>query len=263
VPSGKQSKRRRQAVVQAPPTSKRTRTASPRVLIGAAAVVGVVVIAIVLAVVLTGGSSNKSSSGPAAKLPDTTDVQKMFHGIPQSGNVLGKAQAPATLVEYIDLQCPYCQQFETQAMPTLIDKFVRTGKLKVESRPIAIIGPDSETGRKAVVAAGVQNRLFNFAQLLYDNQGTENTGWLNDSMIRSAAASIPGLDTQKLFADQNSSTVKDELKKIDGQAQADSVNSTPTILVGRSGSKPKVVSLSSPTDTAAVESAINAALGGY
>jgi protein-disulfide isomerase len=140
---------------------------------------------------------------------------------------------------------------------------VRTGRLKVESRPIAIIGPDSEKGRAAALAAGKQNKLFNFQQLLYDNQGTENTGWLNDSMIKSAAASIPGLDTQQLLADQGSSAVADQKKKIDAQAKADSVNSTPTILVGPTGSKLKVVTLTSPTDVKSVETAINAALGGY
>ena len=31
-----------------------------------------------------------------------------------------------------------------------------------------------------MIAAGAQNKAFNFAQILYDNQGTENTGWLND-----------------------------------------------------------------------------------
>ncbi|TMC25596.1 MAG: hypothetical protein E6J32_13330 [Chloroflexi bacterium] len=52
--------------------------------------------------------------------------------VPQPvGAVLG---APLTLVEYVDLQCPYCQQFETQAMPTLIARFVRTGTVKIEAR---------------------------------------------------------------------------------------------------------------------------------
>ena len=74
-------------------------------------------------------------------------ARRLFEGIPQHGNVLGYASAPVTMVEYVDLQCPYCRAFETEVMPTMIRRYVRTGKLKVEARPLAFIGPDSERGR--------------------------------------------------------------------------------------------------------------------
>jgi protein-disulfide isomerase len=79
------------------------------------------------------------------------------------------------MVEYVDLQCPYCQQFETAAMPPLISRYVRTGKVKVEARTLAFIGPDSQRGRDAALAAADQNKLFNFIQLLYLNQGAPRT----------------------------------------------------------------------------------------
>ena len=109
-----------------------------------------------------------------------------------------------TVIEYIDLQCPFCRQFETEAMPTILENYVRKGKAKVEARVIYIIGPDSQTGREAALAAAKQNKLFNFNQLLYDNQGTENTGWLDDDVIKSAAASIPGLDASRFESDRGS-----------------------------------------------------------
>ena len=85
-------------------------------------------------------------------LPGRADVQTLLKGIPQHGNVLGKATARATIVEYIDLQCPFCQQFETQAMPGLLSEYVRRGKVKVEARPIAFLGSDSKRGRGAAIA---------------------------------------------------------------------------------------------------------------
>ena len=131
----------------------------------------------------------------------------MFKGIPQSGNTLGSPNAPVTMVEYIDLQCPYCREFETVVLPKLLTNYVRTGKLRIEQRLLAFIGPDSVRGRNAALAAGRQNKQFNFSELLYFNQGTENTGWLDQNMVNDAAASIPGLDAEQLKAAQGSPAV--------------------------------------------------------
>jgi protein-disulfide isomerase len=259
MPSQKQSKRRRQASRTPPPPVRSAKTGgggrpSTRVLLIAGIVGVAVIVAIVLAVVLTGGSS---SNKPAAQLSQSSDVQQQLAGIPQNGNVLGKPNAPVTMIQYIDLQCPYCRQFETESMPTLIKNYVRPGKLKVESRIVAILGPDSQRGRQAALAAAKQNKMFNFAQLLYDNQGTENTGWLNDNMIKSAAASVPGLDSSKLLSDQNSPAVSDQLQTIDSQAKAAGLQGTPTIFIVHKGGKPQLINLSSMTDPSPIESAIN------
>ena len=64
------------------------------------------------------------------------------------------------MIEYIDLQCPGCRAFETGVLPSIVPEFVRTGKLKIEARPIAFIGPDSIPARKAMIAASEQNRAF-------------------------------------------------------------------------------------------------------
>jgi protein-disulfide isomerase len=263
MPSQKQSKRRRQKARTAPPPvrarTRARRQASPRILIAAAAVLALVVVGIVLGVVLTGGGGSPSASG--ATLPGAADVQTLLRRIPQHGNVLGKPSAPVTMVEYVDLQCPFCQEFETQAMPTLISRYVRAGKLKVEARPVAIRGGDSFRGQSATIAAGMQNKLFNFMQLLYINQGVENTGWLDDNIVESAASSIPGLDVALFLKQLNSSTVDEQVKTVDTQATADALDRTPTILVGKTGTKLRAVTLNSASDPGAVAAAVDAALG--
>jgi protein-disulfide isomerase len=255
MPSGKQSKRKRR--VQPPPPARTRRRASPRVLIAAAAALGLIVVGIVLGVVLASGDS---SSAAGTRLADAAEVQTLLKGIPQNGSVLGKASAPATMVEYVDLQCPFCQQFETQSLPTLLSKYVRTGKLKVEARPVAIRGPDSARGQSAAIAAGMQNKMFNFMQLLYDNQGVENSGWLNDSIVKSAAVSIPGLDVNRFLGDITSSAVDDKVSKVNDQSTADGLAYTPTILVGKTGSELHLVNVPSATDPSPVVAAIDAAL---
>jgi protein-disulfide isomerase len=269
--SGKKSREKRRAQSAPPPVQSkgtaRTRQASPRVLIGAGAAAAVIAIVAVLIVVFTGGGSSTPKNVPtvgsiAAGLPSSAKVNGDFKGIPQKGMTLGSDFAKVTMIEYIDLQCPFCQQFDTQVLPDILKKYVKPGKVRIEVRVLDFIGPDSGRGRKAMVAAGNQNRAFNYAQILYYNQGTENTGWLNDDMVASAAASIPGLDVPKLLADRNSSAVAKAASDFDAEAVNDKVGSTPTVLVGRTGTKPKLVGLQSPTDEASLVAALDTALAG-
>jgi protein-disulfide isomerase len=244
--SGKQARRQRQQAVGRPPVrSTGGRKASPTALIGA--LVAIVVVAAVVAVVLVTSGGGSSSSKTPTKLPDAGVIAQQFAGIPQSANVLGKASAPATLVEYIDLQCPVCRQFETEVMPSIIDRYVRTGKLKVVARPVTIIGPDSETGRRGMIAAFKQDRGFNFSQLLYFNQGPENGGWLDDSMVADAAASIPGVKVAALQKAAGSKAVQDQAATYDSQARADALSGTPTLVLGKSGGKLTSLGAGSPT----------------
>src|SRR5260370_40306749 len=138
-------------------------------------------------------------------------------------------------------QCPICQNFETKIRATLVNKYIRTGKVRLEIKPWAFIGPDSTRGQKARSAAAEQNKAFDFAQVLYDNQGTENTGWLNDAMIVQIAESVTGLNVPKLLADRNTSTVSQEIAAVAAAALADKVTGTPTVFVGKNGTKPALV----------------------
>jgi protein-disulfide isomerase len=264
--SGKQARRQRQQAVAAPPPVGRKgarRSASPKVLV-IAAVAGLVIAAVIVGIALAVGGNSSSSSASTTPaigslknaLPFAETVQREFKGIPQHGLVLGSPKAPLTMVQYIDLQCPACRAYETSVQPSIVQEFVRTGKLKIEARPIAFIGPDSIPARKAMIAASKQNRAFNFAQITYANQGTENTGWLNQTFIEHAAASVPGMKVRKLLDEQDSSFVTDATNRIDAQATADRVSQTPTLLLGKTGSKLSLVSSTATFDAAKLAAAI-------
>jgi protein-disulfide isomerase len=259
--SGKQARRQRQATARPPVRSTEGRRASPKVLGIGLAIVVAIALAVVLAVVLTNGSSGNSSA-TGSTLPDSDVIAQQLGGIPQQGNVLGKASAPVTMVEYIDLQCPICRQFETEVMPTIIQRYVRPGKVKVVARPIAFIGPDSDRGRRAMIAAESDGKAFNFSQILYFNQGAENSGWLDDAMVANAAVSV-GLDPQTISANMDSKAVADRAKGYDDQAQADAVSGTPTIFVGKAGAaKPTEVTPGRAPSVAELSAAIENALKG-
>ncbi len=273
MPSGKKSREQRRLAAQAPPPvrSKGTptaRQANPRVIAIGAAVVLVAAAIIGAAIALTGGGSGtpkvtQTTGSAASGLPGATDVQTLFKGIPQQGLKLGSPFAKVQMVMYIDLQCPICQNFETTITPTLVNKYIRTGKVRLEIKPWAFIGPDSTRGQKAMFAAAEQNKAFDFAQVLYDNQGTENTGWLNDAMIVQIAESVTGLNVPKLLADRNSGTVSKDVAAVAAAALADKVTGTPTVFVGRNGTKPALVgSPGAAPDITQVETALDTALVG-
>jgi protein-disulfide isomerase len=179
----------------------------------------------------TGGAAEP---GPA-KVPGAAETIALFKGIPQKLNVLGKPGAPVTMVEFADLQCPYCQAYTTEALPGLVEQYVRTGKAKFVFSGMHFLGPDSEKALRAVYAAGLQGHLWEMLDLLYKSQGGENTNWVTDDLLRSAGASIPGFVTEKMFADMSSPEVDAAITAGDQQAQKAGVRSTPTFFAGATG----------------------------
>src|SRR5438874_374757 len=97
-------------------------------------------------------------------------------------------------------------------------------------------------GGSSSTSGTVQNRAFNFMQIVYANQGTENTGWLNQSFIEHAAASVPGMDVRRLLDSQDSAAVQNAIDRINSQGDADRVASTPALFIGKTGSKLRPVS---------------------
>ena len=123
----------------------------------------------------------------------------MLAGIPQSGIHLGSPNAPVRLVEFADLQCPFCREYTLQTLPALVQDYVRTGKVRMEFRDLAFIGGLREGGPRSAAAAGAQNKLWNFVDIFYYNQGEENTGYVTrascDSIDKAA-----GVDSAKAEA---------------------------------------------------------------
>ena len=105
-------------------------------------------------------------------------------------------------------------------------------------RNLTFIGPDSVTAARAAAAAGIQNKLWDFADLFYQNQGTENTGYVTDKFIQDIATNI-GADPAKLKADQSSPVVEQQLGTAQDQAQQFGLNSTPSFLIQVGNGKPQ------------------------
>jgi protein-disulfide isomerase len=228
----------------------RARQASPRALAIGGGVALVAVIAIVLAVVLGSGGGSSSSGGDPTQglppigsatdpvaLPGAPDANALYKGIPQKGLVLGNPGAPIEMQMFIDVQCPLCQSYEVNTLPTVVQKYVRTGKVQLHVLPWAFLGPQSFTGRLGVIAASFQNKSLQYAKVLYDNQGQEESGWLNNDEMAAIAASTTGLNLHKWWADVNGSGAKAIASDVDKLAKKANVRGTPTVLVGCTNGK--------------------------
>jgi protein-disulfide isomerase len=238
----------REAAAAASTTRRRRLTRLGAVLAAAA-----VVVAVLVAVSASGSSKSASGAAPSGAVAGTSRTTALLAGIRQSGLTLGSPNAPVRVVEFADLQCPFCRDYAVDTMPRLVRDYVRPGKVRMEFRSLAFIGPDSARAARVAQAAGQQNKLWNFVDLAYLNQGKENSGWATDAELRRLAAAVPGLDVKRAFAARDGAAVTAQLKAADTLAVSSAVNSTPTFLVGR-GSALKAV------DAAGLPAAIKAAI---
>src|SRR5215203_1759636 len=136
---------------------------------------------------LIGGRAAEAGSGTPAPRAMQTPAGRdpLYRGIRQQGIALGNAQAPVTLVEYADLQCPYCAQWARDALPTIVADYVRSGKVRLVFHGLSFLGPDSDKALRAALAAGRQNRVWDVVHALYVHQGAENVGWVTDELLQS------------------------------------------------------------------------------
>jgi protein-disulfide isomerase len=198
-----------------------------RLILVASAVGAAALLAVVLIIV----AGNKKSAAPATTTTAAAPLRSLA-GIPQQGTTLGKASAAATMIVYEDPQCPYCRSWNASTLPTVVDQYVRTGKLKLEYRGVVIIGQDSVRGLRAIYAAAEQNKGWSFADALYGHQGVENSGWITNNVIL-AAAREAGADGQAILAAMGSKQVSAALTTSQKEATADQLRGTPTFIVER------------------------------
>jgi len=203
-------------------------------LLGAVAVAAVAVV--VVAIVASGGGGSGSGSGKT--ISGATEVNARFDGIPQSGIVLGNPKAPVTFVEFADLKCPVCREYTLSAFPDLVNRYVRTGKVKMVLEMQHFVGNrdgDSERAARMALAAAEQNRMWQFSDLFYKNQRDENATYVNDVFLRRIASNVRGLDVDKAFAARDSQQITQQLQQASQQFDTAGFQGTPSFAVGKSG----------------------------
>jgi len=253
--SGRQEREKRreerlQAETKVESTDRRT-----RLLQLAAGAAFLAVVAVVVVIVVAGSSGD---SGGDTELEGVAEVNRELDGIPQEGMVLGDPSAPVELLEFGDLQCPVCKAAAEQVLPPVVEGQVAQGQAKVAFRNFTIIGPQSIPAAQAAIAAGMQDRGWNFLDVFYRNQGRERSGYADDAFLKAVAEAAGVEDIQQWNQDRNSPKVKEQVEEETAEASRLGFTGTPSYAVKGPGTA-SLEPLGSGLSTGELENAINAA----
>ncbi|HWF31141.1 MAG TPA: thioredoxin domain-containing protein [Solirubrobacteraceae bacterium] len=233
------------------------------ILLGSVAAAVVVIIAVILVATSGGGGKKGLETTPTngSKTPKVvSDVTALVGGIPQNGNTLGSPKAPVTMQYFGDLECPICKDFTLGALPKLIQKYVRTGKMKIEYRNLETATREPETFKtqqSAALAAGKQQKGWYYIELFYNQQGEEDTGYVTEKYLQTLAQQTPGLNLAKWTSDRDSPEFTNTITSDAQAANNSGFNGTPSFLIGKTGGTLTKFEYQSLTDPSSFESAIN------
>lgn len=194
-----------------------------------AAFLALCAVAVLIVVSQAGGGS-----GGDTKLEDVGLVRNQLRGIPQQGTVLGEPRADVRVIEFADLQCPICRDLSIEVAPDLISQLVRTEMASYELRQWPVIGEppyeQSTTAAKAALAASEQGRYWNYVELFFRNQGTEESGYVTDDFLTAIARGAGVKDIPEWNRDRRSDRW-DEAVTTSAEAQSLGLGGTPSFVV--------------------------------
>jgi protein-disulfide isomerase len=232
---------------QADPGDRRTR------LLQLAAGAAFLVIAVVLVLIVIQSSS--SGDGGDTQLEGVQEINQGLQGIPQSGMTLGDPGAPVELVEFADLQCPFCKAQAEEVLPSVIEGPVAQGKARVAFRNFTIIGEQSVAAGAAALAAGAQGRGWNFVEIFYRNQGPENSGYADDEFLTAVARAAGVKDIAKWNSERSSAKLTQQVEDQFAEAERLGFTGTPSYAI-QGPVTDGLETLPTPDSSADLESAI-------
>jgi len=229
-------------------------------------VVAVIVVVIVGIAIATGGGSKKTVSvGSSESNATVAEVKTLIDGIPQSGNTLGDPSAPVTMKYFGDLECPICKEFTLNVLPTLIHKYVRTGKLRIEYHSLETATREPEVFKDqqvAAYAAGKQNLGWYYIETFYHEQGEEDSGYVNEKYLQSIASQVPGLNLADWTAARSEPTYSNQVAADAQAANQAGFTGTPSFELGKTGGTLEKFEPGTFTEPAPYEAAIEKQLKG-
>ncbi len=203
---------------------------------GVGAILLAAALAPLIAVTLAGGGGR-----PPNRVADR-EVAALLAGIPQQGDALGQPKAPVTLRVYTDLECLTARGWVVELLPAIIKRFVRSGEMRIEFRSFKTDTRNATTflnQQPAAIASGAQDRLWNFVETFYYEQGKEYTPYATERYIDGIAAQVPGLRLTSWHRNRQSGRLAERVVADDREVRELGFHDTPAFMIGRTGEQMK------------------------
>jgi protein-disulfide isomerase len=144
-----------------------------------------------------------------------------------SSYVMGRKDAPVTVAEFTDYQCPFCRQFHTQTFQKLQKEYIDTGKVRFVAFDLPLkMHADARQAAEAALCAGDQSRFWEMRNLLFTNDKVGTDASL-------AYAEKLGLDQDAFRACIATSKYAERVEADATRAEGLNISGTPTFVVGR------------------------------
>jgi len=149
--------------------------------------------------------------------------------------VIGDPNAPITIVEFSDFQCPFCARFNIQTLPLLMEEYIDTGKVKLVFRdfPITSIHPNALPAALAAECANEQDKFKGMHDIIFENQNVWNKLETNQAVsVFSQYATELNLDQEKFDSCLLSAKYVDEIRNDLDDGREYGVSGTPGFFIG-------------------------------
>lgn len=179
----------------------------------------------------TGGSPTAAAAPPAHRgeqTPAGAAAGESAAGAPGGFNVLGREDAPVTIIEFTDLQCPYCARFASSTFPELRRAYIDTGKVRFASRDLPLpFHPFAIPAAVASRCAGEQGHFWEYREALFAAQSR-----LGQEPYADLARDL-GLDLGRFEACRRDGRQEADVRSDQAIARNAGIASTPSFVIGR------------------------------
>ncbi len=179
---------------------------------------------------------------PGAQPSDPTQDSKGVTSV-DDDPVLGDNDAPVTIVEFSDYECPFCKRHFDQTLPQIISTYIDTGKVKLVFRDLPLSFHDPMATKEAVAAncareQGGDEKYFEFHDEIFKRTISNGNG-LDDAKIQTIANDL-GLNKSNFDTCLSNPAMEEEVKEDFTDAGQAGASGTPTFIIGKSTSNGEV-----------------------